>query len=115
MKVYEDLTKAQKEKLNTYLMMRNNSSSLFLTFILGGFMFYAIGLPLLMSTMWIAGFAMIFISMMLFLAIIIRQTTTNKYIYLAFNMEDSMEDMFEIKKTDIMNLKRRWIKPKEDK
>jgi len=113
MKSYEDLTKLQKEKLNTYLICRNNSITLISPFLIGAMAFYAIGLPFLITSLWYVALAPMFISMLLFLLVIGRLTTTNKYLYLAFNMEDSMEDMFDIKKTDIMNLRRRWKKYKE--
>ncbi len=95
-----------------YQTMRINTNMTFLTFVLGAFIFYAIGLPLIMTKVWIAGFGMVFISLVLFFFIIVHQVQTNKYIYLAFNMEDSMEDMFEIKRTDVMNLRRKWKKIK---
>jgi len=116
MKQYEDLTKAEKEKLNAYLLARGNASRLPLTFILGALMFYAIGLPLFVSTkLWFGGLCMMFVSLLIFLLVMVQLVQTNKYIYLAFDMESSMEDMFEIKRTDLFNLRRKWKRPKEDK
>jgi len=113
MKSYEDLTKAQKEKLILYLFMRNNVLTKYSPFLIGAFMFYALGFVFLMlpfNFTFITGIGMVFIALIVFLFIILQLINTNKYIYLAFNMEDSMEDLFEIKRTDIMNLKKKWKK-----
>jgi len=110
MKTYEDLTKAERNKLQTYLLMRINESKVYITFILGAFIFYAIALPLLITSYWFVSLTMIFISLTFFAVLLSSIYQTNKYIYLIFNIENSFEDIFKIKKTDILNLKKKWKK-----
>jgi len=120
MKRFEDLTEAEKNKLLIYSLVRANTNRHELTFMLGGIIFFAIGIPLAMSSVLQAsliGVTMVLIGSLLFIVVMLSMVKADKYLQLAFDINSSMKDLFKIKKSDIMDMERRWVKieDKEEK
>jgi len=115
MKKYEELSKEEKDKLMIYWTIKGNLWIRYSIIAAVMYMGIFISLPVAMIPYFplrIIGFYMLTAILLIALFLLVTVQRSLKYIQLAFGMEDSFEDIFDIKKTDIQNLKRRWIKVK---
>jgi len=113
MKTYDDLNKEQKERLHAYLLMRSYTKKGLLLLTLLVYMFIATSL--VCFSMWsipsvVIGAYGFVVSILLLAILYAKATNESKVVNLIFNVENMDEDFFEIQKSDLLNMKRRWIK-----
>ena len=113
MKTYDNLTKKEKEKIRIFWQIKGNLRLRATIMILAGYIGIFLGFPLMLSRSTYALFAgTVLVLMGLIVSTITYQQIgrDDKYLKLAFGIDDAMEDIFEIKKTDIKGMKKVWIK-----
>jgi len=118
MKSYEDLNKAEKAKLNTYLLMRNytkRSLIFLLTFVVVFLATCFICFSMETINGILLGIYSFVIAALLLFVSITKMTDEQKVIKIIFDIENLDEDLFDIKKSDLLNMKRRWINPLKEK
>ena len=115
MKTFEELTPMEKDKLMTYWTIKGSLWMRFTILIALSYVGLFIGIPFIMLPHILAffiGFLIMLMSAAILIIVIVNINTSLKYLQLAFDTEDSFEDIFDIKKSDIRNMRRRWIKVK---
>ena len=113
MKTYEDLSEAELEKLRTFWLIKGNLQlragmlcvPAFIGIIIGVALAGTGYIPLLISGILTFAFSMVYVAVILF-----QLQTDEKVLFLSFGMTNSMTDMFDIKRSDIMDLRRTWKK-----
>lgn len=109
MKTYDKLSKAEREKLNTFLQYVSITNLKFLIVYLVGCIFVAIGIPLMLifteGIIEVTGFLMIMIGMMYVFVGISEVNLYKKKMFLIFGYKDSIEDVFGITRADIKKVK----------
>jgi len=113
MRTFEDLTKEEREKLNLYWSMKSGTQLRAAMLCIPPLMGFILSAGLILSLSFYAlliGTGIVCISFIYIVVILLQLETDSKYLYLAFDMESSMEDMFKIKKSDTSNLTKRWKK-----
>lgn len=118
MKSYDDLSDAEEDKLKMYLLARSNANSSLKTLIIIATMFYIPGLILLFANdmqLFLLGGLLVGMSLLTIIYIVKLKEEDDKHFFLAFGITNFMEDVFEIKKSDIDGLKKKWIIPKRKK
>lgn len=116
MKIYEELSKEDKQKLRDYWMIKGNLQLRLSALVIVIYMGIFIGFPLCLTlypSLFVAGTYILITSAVLCLVVVLRVQQDTKYLQLAFGMENSMEELFKIKKSDIRDMRRVW-KKKED-
>ena len=116
MKTYDDLSKKEQERFLAYITTKNYMNSSAVTFITSIFILLAVGYALisLMTTMTtIVGFALIMGAIFLLLVLAIEAKRIKKITRIIFDIEDFSEEIFEIKKSDLMNMQAKFMRPKE--
>jgi len=115
MKSYDDLSNAEKDKVKTYLLYRNGLIKYSMTILSLAYIAVFIGFPLSSLPylqLFVAGVYLMAIGLFLAIIVFYKIKKYEKYAHLAFGITDVMEDVFEIKKTDIKELKKTWKKVK---
>jgi len=113
MKTYEELTKKEKEKVKTYWQIKGNLRIRANILIAIGYVGMFLGFPLVLSR---SSYALYAGSVLTFIGLAILLTATHqiakddKYLKLAFGIDDAIEDIFEIKKSDVKEMKKVWTK-----
>jgi hypothetical protein len=116
MRKYEDLSKEEKQKLKTYWLIKGNLRLRCLVLLIPAFLAWILAIPLAMTMylpMQIAAGALVVLGVSAELAIFIQLDRDQKYLVLAFDIDDTFEDIFNIQKTDTLNMKKTWKKVKE--
>jgi len=116
MRKYESLTKAEKEKLKMYWLIKGSLQLRGAMLCVPSFIGFIISVGLIATgyiPMLISGAVVSAVSLIYVFIILNQLQQDEKHIFLAFEMENSMTDIFEIKKTDILNLKKTWKKVEE--
>jgi glucan phosphoethanolaminetransferase (alkaline phosphatase superfamily) len=122
MKTYEKLTKAEREKLNTFLQYTNSLQAKLWTLFAAGCIIFAIAIPLLLiftiPIIYYTGCLLTFFGVMIIFAAIVSYTRSLKYLYLIFGYKNTWEDVFDVTQEDIKKIKItkivKWIWRKEE-
>jgi len=115
MKSWEDLTKAEKEKLDMYIKIMALWQPIYLVITFICMLSILISIPLLFTAyapLAFSGVLLIIFSGYLFLFMAALMMQDKKRIYLIFGVESLTKDMFEIKKEDLRKVKKVLIKEK---
>lgn len=110
MKSYEDLTKEEKEKLNTFTLIKETEYIKAAIILIIPFISIFIGLTI--STLpyipfQIIGFSILGIGMMVTFIALYYLQQHEKRLNIIFGV-DSTDDFFDIKKSDYLNMKKSW-------
>lgn len=118
MKTYEDLTKAEKEKLHTYLQYISFLNTSTIMVILFGLLIFLTGYALIfvfiIPVVMIVGMFFIMVGIVLVFFALINNITDKKHLFLIFGYKSMFSDIFDIKKKDIKKVKIirevKWVK-----
>ena len=113
MKTFDQLTNAEKEKLLAYWTIKGNLWIRYIIIIAVIYVGIFIGIPLVVMPffpLFVIGIYLCIVAALLAMVVLFEMFQSLKYLQLAFDTENSFEDIFDIKKSDIRNMKRRWIK-----
>jgi len=117
MKTFDDLSKAEKEKIKFYIEMKNwffspvimlIKVSVFLMLL--GYLIIFFGNTILIVG---AGTIVLIYGGILVLSGLLLINKQEKRVTLMTGLDNISEDIFEIKETDLLNMRRIWIKEKE--
>ena len=116
MKTWDDLTKAEKEKLDMYIKIKTAWQSTYTVATIVCFLGMFIGLPLMFTAflpLIFAGLFILGISVIILFFILIMQTQDRKRLYLMFGVDGVMKETFDISMEDLRKTKRMYIWKKE--
>jgi len=116
MRKFEDLSKEEQRKLKTYWLIKGNLRLRCLVLSIPAFLTWILAIPLAMTMyfpMVIAAGALVALGIITELVIFIQLEQDQKYLVLAFDIDDTFSDIFDIQKTDTLNMKKTWKKVKE--
>ena len=111
MRSYSQLSDEEKEKINTYLLLRGISNMRLQILIVISIMFYVPGMILLFAnsmSLFMLGGLLVGMAIITILFVVQLKEKDDKYCLLSLGIGNLMEDVFEIKKSDIDNLKKVW-------
>jgi len=115
MKSWEELTKAEKEKLDMYVKIMTLWQPIYIVITLSCLIGLIVAIPL-MFTMYtpliFAGFFIIILVGYFFLFMVVLINRDNKKLYLMFGVESLSKDIFDISKEDVNKVKRVFKKVK---
>lgn len=111
MREFKDLTTQEKERIQMYLTLRLMSNIKSFTLIIVSMMLYVPGIILIFAnvlSLLFLGVILIFMAVSCILFIIQMKEKDDKYLKLSLGINCLMEDIFEIKKSDVNSLKKVW-------
>lgn len=118
MKTFDDLTKKEKEKLQSYMQQCINNSIFICVLFLSMMMFVVVGLPLILLTtipiVELTGYLLVLIGVIGFIFMTLFGRQQSKKLYLAYGYDRTFEDVFGITNKDTSKMKLKWIWNKED-
>ena len=115
MKIYDELTKNEKEKLLTFVVIKNTITIQNLIILLMAVIFSVAGIILIMTFYppFILTGIILLMGGIMYAIVVSKQTTNDKKRYqLIFGNETIFSDMFDIKQSDLDEMKLRWKKEK---
>jgi len=111
MKSYDQLSDEEKEKVKLYLLLRGISNMRLQILIVVSIMFYIPGMILLFANnmpLFMLGGLLVGMAILIIIFVVQLKEKDDKYLHLSLGIGAIMEDVFEIKKSDIDNLKKVW-------
>jgi len=111
MKTYNQLTDSEKEKIKIYLLLCGTSNMRLQILMIISMMFYIPGMILLFAgsiSLFMLGGLLVGMAIITILFVVQLKEKDDKYLQLALGINVLMEDMFEIKKSDVNELKKIW-------
>jgi len=115
MKKWEDLTKGEKEKLDMYIKLNALWQPIYLIIILGCIVGMIVAIPLILTLyepMVIAGLVIIALVAYFFFVMFLMIEQDKKKMYLMFGIDKISEDIFDISKEELRNVKKVYRKVK---
>ena len=112
---YNSLSEAEKELLFVYILARANTNSRLDTLIIVTTIMYVPGIILLFASnieLFMLGIVLIGMSIASILYCIQLKEQDDKYFLQAFGITNYMHDIFHISKTDISEMRKKWVLPK---
>jgi hypothetical protein len=112
MKTWEELTPAEKEKLDAYVKITKLWQPFYHTLALIMFISIIVGLPLtftLFKPLAIVGLIIVANAVLLGLVALILLMQDKKRLYLMFGIDGISKDIFDISTKDLVNLKRIYM------
>jgi len=116
MRKFEDLSKEEQQKLKIYWLIKGNLRLRCLVLSIPAFLAWILAIPLAMTMylpMVVAAGALVVLGIITELVIFIQLEQDQKYLVLAFDVDDTFSDIFDIQKTDTLNMKKTWKKVKK--
>ena len=111
MRSYDQLSDDEKEKIKLYLLLRGTSNMRLQILVVISIMFYIPGMILLFAnnmSLFLLGGLLVGMAIITILFVVQLKEKDDKYLHLSLGINVLMEDVFEIKKADIDNLKKKW-------
>jgi len=111
MRLYEQLSDDEKEKIKIYLLLRGISNMRLQILIIVSIMFYIPGMIMLFAnnmSLFMLGGLLVGMAIITLLFVLQLKEKDDKYLHLSLGISDLMENIFEIKKSDINDLKKVW-------
>lgn len=111
MRSYNQLLDDEKEKIKLYLLLRGISNMRLQILIVVSMMFYVPGMILLFAnnmSLFLLGGLLVGMAIITILFVVQLKEKDDKYLQLSLGINVLMEDVFEIKKSDINDLKKVW-------
>lgn len=111
MKSYNQLTDNEKEKIKLYLLLRGTSNMRLQALMIISMMFYVPGMILLFAgniSLFMLGGLLVGMAIITILFVVQLKEKDDKYLQLSLGINVLMEDVFEIKKSDVNELKKIW-------
>ena len=118
MKSYDNLTKDEKEKLMMYWQIRSSLSLRLIILTAISYLGLFIALPLIVLQYFpltVIGIYLLVIVFVVLIMVVWKMQEHDKYLQLAFGTTDCMKDIFGISKSDILGMKKVWVKEKKEK
>jgi len=115
MKTWDEISKADKEKIKMFYTMTLANKMLYTTMILIMYVGAFLGITLIfLPSIYTFSAGMVILFIVLFVAFWIIRTLNihEKKLKLVFDVNNIMEDIFEIADSDIKKVKKKWVKVK---
>ena len=111
MRLYNQLSDEEKEKIKIYLLLRGISNMRLQILIIVSIMFYIPGMIMLFAnnmSLFMLGGLLVGMAIITLLFVLQLKEKDDKYLHLSLGIDALMENVFEIKKSDINDLKKVW-------
>ena len=111
MRSYSQLSDEEKEKVKVYVLLRGTANMRLQVLMIIAMMLYVPGMILIFAnniSLFMLGGLLVGMAVITILFVVQLKEKDDKYLHLSLGINILMEDVFEIKKSDVDNLKKKW-------